>query len=66
MTSAVLTNASNVVEISEAYKYDALGNQVEVDSTQSGTTTVTQYAYDMSNPAKAGRLGTSGTDIWAT
>ena len=36
MTSAVLTNASNVVEITEAYKYNALGNKVEVDSTQSG------------------------------
>ena len=32
--------------------------------TSGGVTTTTQYAYDMANPAKAGALGTSGSDIW--
>jgi RHS repeat-associated protein len=30
------------------------------------TTTITRYAYDMWNPAKAEATGTSGSDIWAT
>jgi RHS repeat-associated protein len=37
-----------------------------VDTTVGLTTTITRYAYDMWNPAKAGATGTSGSDIWAT
>jgi RHS repeat-associated protein len=42
------------------------GNRTEKDVTVGGVTTTTRYAYDMSNPTKAGAIGTAGSDIWAT
>ncbi|HZZ81454.1 MAG TPA: hypothetical protein VFE62_23330, partial [Gemmataceae bacterium] len=45
-------------------QYDIFGNRIEKDVTTTGTA-VTRYAYDMWNPAKAGAMGTSGSDIWA-
>ena len=66
MISAVETTAGGTVETQVEYKYDALGNRVEVDVTQNGVTTTTRYGYDMWDPAKAGAIGNSASDIWAT
>ncbi len=42
---------------SSTYVYDAFGNRVEQDVTESGTTTVQRYAYDGWNPATQGATG---------
>jgi hypothetical protein len=45
-------NSGGTVLQQVTYQYDVFGNRVEADVTQSGTTTVTKYAYD-------------GKDVWA-
>jgi RHS repeat-associated protein len=47
------------------YKYDVFGNRLEQDVTQSGTTTVTRYAYDGWDPDKGPAIGTENFDVWA-
>jgi hypothetical protein len=65
MNSAVETTSGSVVEQSLTYDYDIFGLLIEEDVTVGATTTVTRFAYDGWNPAKAGATGTSGYDVWA-
>jgi RHS repeat-associated protein len=64
LTQAKHYDASSALVLTANYKYDIFGNRAEKSVIAGGTTT-TRYAYDMWNPAKAGSLGTSGSDIWA-
>ena len=67
MATAAEYSASSggTLEESVAYEYDAFGNRVQESVTAGGVTTVTQFAYDGWNPAKAGAVGTSGFDVYA-
>jgi len=56
---------SGTVATTAIYKYDALGNRIETDVTQSGATTTTRFAYDGWNPAKGAGTGNSNYDVWA-
>ncbi len=58
-------SSGGTLEESVAYEYDAFGNRVQESVTAGGVTTVTQFAYDGWNPAKAGAVGTSGFDVYA-
>jgi YD repeat-containing protein len=49
MTSAVHQDSSGNTLVSVVIRYDVFGNRVEEDVTQSGTTTVSRYAFDGSN-----------------
>ena len=55
---------------SATYEYDAFGNLLKENVTPysggvAGSTTLTEYAVDGWNPAKAGATGNSGFDTWA-
>jgi RHS repeat-associated protein len=65
LVSAVETASDGTLEKAVEYKYDALGNRVEVDVTKNGATTVQRYAYDGWNPAKATPVGLENFDVWA-
>jgi YD repeat-containing protein len=64
MVSAVETE-SGTVTTSEGYKYDALGNRIEMDWNIGGATEVMKYAVDGWNPALAGSQGKAGWNVWA-
>jgi RHS repeat-associated protein len=65
MTSAVETNASSVVQLSVAYKYDVFGNLIEEDVTVGATTTATKFAQDGWNSNMAAATGLSNFNNWA-
>ncbi len=56
---------TSTVDLAVAYKYDAFGNQIEEDVTQSGTTTTTKYVMDGWDPALAGSTGNSKWNVAA-
>ena len=56
---------SLVLADDEVYKYDAWGNRVEQDVTDSSGSSKAEYALDGWNPAKAGATGQSGWDTWS-
>ncbi len=56
---------TSTVDLAVAYKYDAFGNQIEEDVTQSGTTTTTKYVMDGWDPALAGTTGNSKWNVAA-
>ncbi len=62
-------SSSAALEEEVDYAYDAFGNRLEQDVTSyaGGTpaTTVTRFALDGWDPAKAGATGNSGWDVWA-
>jgi RHS repeat-associated protein len=60
-----VTHTASGIAMTATYTYDAFGNRIKSDVTLNSVETVTQYALDMWNPAKAGQLGNSGTDVLA-
>jgi RHS repeat-associated protein len=60
LSSATEYNSSNAVVVQELNFYAVNGNRVEQDVTQSGTTTVTKFSYDLSGNVIADLNSTNG------